>query len=90
MRKLADHIHSRGLKLGVYTDLTDRSCGHGPGSYGHYKIDAETFAKDWGADYLKVFIEPRRCVCRMHGEEGGDYLYLLLWRVMAFKTMLCL
>ena len=54
MRKLADHIHSRGLKMGVYTDLTSQSCGRGPGSFGHYKIDAETFAKDWDADYLKV------------------------------------
>eukprot|EP00041_Stephanoeca_diplocostata_P035881 m.1281395 g.1281395 ORF g.1281395 m.1281395 type:complete len:359 (-) comp24771_c0_seq2:6553-7629(-) len=54
MRALADYIHSKGLKLGVYTDLTDRSCGPGPGSYGYYDIDAETFAHDWQVDYLKV------------------------------------
>ena len=54
MRKLADYIHSKGLKLGVYTDLTDRSCGPGPGSGGHYSLDAKTFALEWDADYLKV------------------------------------
>ena len=54
MRKLADYIHSKKLKLGVYTDLTDRSCGPGPGSGGHYSLDAKTFALEWDADYLKV------------------------------------
>ena len=36
------------------TDLTNRSCGRGPGSFGHYTIDAQTIAHDWDADYLKV------------------------------------
>ena len=34
MRFIADKLHARGLKLGVYTDLGPRSCGPGPGSYG--------------------------------------------------------
>eukprot|EP00040_Diaphanoeca_grandis_P029462 m.172584 g.172584 ORF g.172584 m.172584 type:complete len:478 (+) comp31695_c1_seq1:172-1605(+) len=54
MRHLSDYIHAKGLKLGVYTDLTAHSCGTGPGSYEHYDIDADTFANDWQADYLKV------------------------------------
>jgi hypothetical protein len=41
------------LKLGVYTDLSDYSCGTGPGSKGHYTQDATTFAH-WKVDYLKV------------------------------------
>ena len=49
IRKIADHVHSLGLKLGVYTDLTTSSCGAGPGSGGHYEIDAATFAHDWQA-----------------------------------------
>eukprot|EP00658_Telonema_sp_P-2_P010330 TRINITY_DN13894_c0_g1_i2.p1 TRINITY_DN13894_c0_g1~~TRINITY_DN13894_c0_g1_i2.p1 ORF type:complete len:196 (+),score=44.76 TRINITY_DN13894_c0_g1_i2:61-648(+) len=55
IRHLADTLHSMGLKLGVYTDLSGRTCGNGPGtgSKGHYEMDAQTFA-DWGADYLKV------------------------------------
>eukprot|EP00054_Salpingoeca_dolichothecata_P019291 m.119815 g.119815 ORF g.119815 m.119815 type:complete len:432 (+) comp23198_c0_seq1:161-1456(+) len=53
LKNLSDWLHSQGLKMGVYTDLGNRSCGIGPGSYGHYEQDAQTFA-DWGADYLKV------------------------------------
>lgn len=46
-RYIADKLHAMGLKLGVYTDLTDHSCGTGPGSKGHYISDANTFAHDW-------------------------------------------
>ena len=34
--------------------MSSHSCGSGPGSLGHYKQDALTFAHDWQADYLKV------------------------------------
>lgn len=51
---LSNYIHSLGLKLGVYTDLSNISCGYGPGSYGYYNIDANTFANKWKIDYLKV------------------------------------
>ena len=54
VRALSDYIHSKGLKLGVYTDLTAHSCGPGPGSFQHYERDAQTFAHDWQIDYLKV------------------------------------
>ena len=54
MRYLSDRLHSMGLLFGVYTDLSDGSCGTGPGSKGHYTADAETFANDWEIDYLKV------------------------------------
>lgn len=50
---LSNTIHSKGLKLGVYTDISDHTCGWGPGSYHHYNVDAKTFAR-WGVDYLKV------------------------------------
>jgi alpha-galactosidase len=53
MKPVADKIHALGLKLGVYTDITNRSCGLGPGSEGHYEQDARQFAS-WGVDYLKV------------------------------------
>jgi hypothetical protein len=32
---------------GVYTDISDGSCGTGPGSKDHYTQDAQTFAHDW-------------------------------------------
>ncbi len=52
MKALADFVHSKGLKLGIYSSPGPRTCGHNPGSYQHEKQDAETFAR-WGIDYLK-------------------------------------
>jgi hypothetical protein len=44
----------QGLLFGVYTDISGHSCGPGPGSLGHYELDAQTFAHDFHVDYLKV------------------------------------
>ena len=56
MAALAAKIHGMGLKMGVYTDLSNRTvgkvCGTGPGSYGHYEADTKTFAAA-GADFRK-------------------------------------
>ena len=53
-RALADYMHARGLKMGVYTDLGVGSCDpHGPGSGGHWAQDA-AFMAAAGVDYLKV------------------------------------
>ncbi len=48
----ADYVHSKGLKLGIYEDAGTQTCAGYPGSLGHEKTDAQTFA-DWGVDYLK-------------------------------------
>jgi alpha-galactosidase len=48
----ADYVHSKGLKLGIYEDAGTATCAGYPGSLGHEKVDAQTFA-DWGVDYLK-------------------------------------
>jgi len=53
MRALADYVHSRGLKFGLYTDAGRRTCEGRPGSYRSYEIDARTYA-EWGVDYTKV------------------------------------
>ena len=52
MRVVADYIHERGLKFGLYSDAGSRTCGGRPGSQDHEEVDANTFA-DWGVDYLK-------------------------------------
>ena len=52
MKGLADYVHSRGLKLGIYSSPGPRTCGGYPGSYGHEVKDAKMFAS-WGIDYLK-------------------------------------
>ncbi len=49
---LADYVHARGLKLGIYSSAGTATCQGLPASLGHEEIDAQTFA-DWGVDYLK-------------------------------------
>ncbi|MGD8321422.1 MAG: glycoside hydrolase family 27 protein [Gemmatimonadota bacterium] len=53
MKALADYIHDRGLLFGLYTDAGRSTCQGRPGSYGHEKEDARTYAA-WGVDYVKV------------------------------------
>jgi len=52
MKALADYVHSKGLKLGIYSSPGPRTCAEYPASYGHEEQDARTFAA-WGIDYLK-------------------------------------
>jgi alpha-galactosidase len=52
MKALADYVHSKGLKLGIYSSPGARTCGSYPASYGHEAQDAKTFAA-WHIDYLK-------------------------------------
>lgn len=52
MKALADYIHSKGLKFGMYSCAGTHTCGGFPGSFEHEFTDAETFA-EWGVDYLK-------------------------------------
>jgi alpha-galactosidase len=52
MKALADYVHSKGLKLGIYSSPGPRTCAGYPASYGHEDQDAKTFAA-WGIDYLK-------------------------------------
>jgi len=53
MKALADHVHARGLKFGVYTDVGTKTCAGYEGSKGHEVADANTYA-EWGVDYVKV------------------------------------
>ncbi len=52
IKALADYVHSRGLKLGIYSDAGRKTCAGRPGSFGHEYQDAMQYAK-WGIDYLK-------------------------------------
>lgn len=52
MKALADYVHAKGLKLGIYSSPGPRTCASYPGSYGHEEQDAKTYAA-WGIDYLK-------------------------------------
>jgi alpha-galactosidase len=52
MKVLAEYVHGKGLKIGIYSSPGPKTCGGYEGSYGREEQDAQTFA-DWGMDYLK-------------------------------------
>jgi alpha-galactosidase len=68
IKALADYVHSKGLKFGIYSDAGTLTCGDRPGSYGYEKQDAQLFA-DWGVDYLKYDY----CYCPDYASENNDY-----------------
>ncbi len=52
LRPVADYVHSKGMKFGLYTDAADKTCAGAFGSYGYEKIDADQYA-DWQVDVVK-------------------------------------
>ncbi len=52
MKAVADYIHSKGLKFGIYSDAGSKTCAGRPGGLGHEYQDALQYAA-WGVDYLK-------------------------------------
>lgn len=52
IKHLADYVHGKGLKLGIYSDAAELTCGGVTGSLNFEELDAQTFA-EWGIDYLK-------------------------------------
>jgi len=52
IKALADYVHAKGLKLGIYSDAGSKTCGGYPASRGREYQDAQTYAA-WGVDYLK-------------------------------------
>jgi alpha-galactosidase len=68
IKKLADYVHSKGLKFGIYSDAGTKTCGGMPGSYGFEENDAKLFA-EWGVDYLKYDY----CYCPDFVSANNDY-----------------
>lgn len=77
MKPVADYVHSKGLKLGIYSDAGIRTCAGFPGSYDHEFVDAATFA-EWGVDFLKYDF--------CHFPEGGDCKSRYLTMAMALRS----
>ncbi|XP_078403047.1 alpha-galactosidase A [Cetorhinus maximus] len=85
---LADYVHSKGLKLGIYQDVGTHTCAGYPGSYGYYELDAQTFA-DWGVDLLKfdgcnfinldLLIEGYVNMSLALNQTGRDIVYSCEW-----------
>ncbi|MFI5128433.1 MAG: glycoside hydrolase family 27 protein [Chitinophagales bacterium] len=68
IKALADYVHSKGLKFGIYSDAGTLTCGDRPGSYGYEEKDAKLFA-EWGVDFLKYDY----CYCNDYASENNDY-----------------
>ena len=68
MKSVADYVHSKGLKFGMYSCAGNLTCTGYPGSFEHEFTDAETFA-DWGVDFLKYDY------CYHSNIIHGKYLY---------------
>ena len=68
MKYVADYVHSKGLKFGMYSCAGNLTCAGYPGSYEHEFIDAATFA-EWGIDFLKYDY------CYHTGIVPGSILY---------------
>ena len=63
LKGVSDHIHSLGMKAGIYSDAGSNTCGSiwdndargvGAGLYGHEKQDAELYFNEWGFDFIKI------------------------------------
>lgn len=65
MKELADYVHSRGLKLGIYSSPGPKTCAKYEGSLGHEEQDARTYAA-WGVDYLKYDLCSYEDVMKLH------------------------
>ncbi len=67
MKALADYVHSKGLKLGIYSSPGAKTCAGYEGSLGHEEQDAKTYAA-WGIDYLKYDL----CGLRVQMRAAGS------------------
>lgn len=76
MKYVADHIHSLGLKFGMYSCCGTLTCAGYPGSYDYEYIDATTFS-EWGVDYLKYDF------CTHTGTLAGKYFYRRMGTALA-------
>jgi alpha-galactosidase len=65
IKALADYVHSKGLKFGIYSDAGTQTCAGRPGSKDHELQDAKAYAS-WGVDYLKYDW------CHTEGQDTRD------------------
>ena len=68
MKALADYIHGKGLKFGIYSSPGPKTCAGFAGSFGHEDQDARTYA-EWGVDYVKYDLCSYGNIIRDHLRE---------------------
>ncbi|XP_060805700.1 alpha-N-acetylgalactosaminidase isoform X2 [Amyelois transitella] len=87
MKALADYIHSKGLKFGMYEDYGNMTCAGYPGVLGNEELDIATFV-EWEIDYLKLdgcYIKPEAMdegypnFGKLLNKTGRPILYSCSW-----------
>ena len=84
MKTLADYVHSKGLKIGIYSSPGPKTCAGYEGSYQHEEQDAKTYA-GWGIDYLKYDLCGYRDI--MDKEAGKDQVKAYAMMQAAYTKM---
>jgi len=84
MKALADYVHSKGLKIGIYSSPGSRTCAKYPGSLGHEMQDAKTYAA-WGIDFLKYDLCSYGDILKAEGH--GDVAAAFPLQKEAYKRM---
>ncbi len=87
MKSLADYVHSKGLKFGIYSSPGAKTCGGYAGSLDHETQDAGMYAR-WGVDYLKYdlcsFADNMRAARQQHPEDPMAEFTLM---ISAYRKM---
>ena len=82
MKALADYVHSKGLKLGIYSSPGAKTCARYEGSLNHEEQDAKTYAA-WGIDYLKYDLCGLRDQVKAAGSpEAGHQVMIAAYEKM--------
>jgi alpha-galactosidase len=84
MKALADYVHSKGLKLGIYSSPGPKTCANYTASYQHEEQDAKSYAA-WGIDYLKYDLCSFGEILKK--ESGGDREKSLAIQQAAYEKM---
>ena len=85
MKGLADYVHAKGLKIGLYSSPGPTTCGGCTGSWQHEEQDAKTYA-DWGFDFLKYDWCSYGSVAMGSGLQRAMYPYLVMGRALRMQN----
>jgi alpha-galactosidase len=85
MKALGDYVHSKGLRLGIYSSPGPKTCGGYEGSFGHEQQDANTYAS-WGVDFLKYDLCSYMDIMKLHDAHQDPQKALAMMQA-AYRKM---
>jgi len=85
MKALGDYVHSKGLKLGIYSSPGPKTCGGFEGSYDHEQQDANAYAS-WGVDFLKYDLCSYMDIMKLHDPRQDPQKALAMMQA-AYRKM---